>query len=395
MTKLWQTKQKLNKQVEAFETKDDLLLDQKLVKYDVLGSIAHAMMLNKIGILTHKELKLLKSGLNEILELNKQGKFILKEGDEDIHTKIENFLTLKCGEAGQKIHTGRSRNDQVLTAIRLYTKDKLGNIIKEVKSLEMSLIEYAKKYTKVEMPGYTHMQKAMPYTVGLWLESFAESLGDDLQLVQAVYNIINQSPLGSAAGYGVPFDVKRDYTATLLSFKKVQKNPLYCQNSRGKFEASVLAALISVLQTINKFAQDVLLFTTQEYGFFTVDDTLTTGSSIMPQKKNIDLAELLRSKVHIVLGHYVSIVSLSSNLPSGYNRDLQDTKKPLFESLDITYDSLKMCQILLDGLHPIETKLKAAMTSELYAASKALKLAKKGIPFRTAYKKIASRYRRK
>lgn len=395
MTKLWQTKIKLDKQVEAFETKDDLLLDQKLVQYDVLGSIAHAMMLEKIGILTAKELKLLKKNLEEILQLHEKGKFQLTEGDEDVHTKIENYLTEKCGEAGKKIHTGRSRNDQVLTALRLYTKDKLGNIIKEVQSLEMSFIECAKKYTKVEMPGYTHMQKAMPSTVGLWAGSFAQSLEDDLKIVQTIYNIINQSPLGSAAGYGVPFNVKRDYTAKLLGFKKVQENPLYCQNSRGKFEASVLAVLISVLQTINKFAQDVLLFTTSEYGFFTVDNSLTTGSSIMPQKKNIDLAELLRSKVHILLGHYVAIVSLSSNLPSGYNRDLQDTKKPLFESLEIAINSLKMCQILLSGLHPKGAKLKAAMTEELYAAENAMKLAKKGIPFRTAYKKIALRYRQK
>ncbi len=239
------------------------------------------------------------------------------------------------------------------------------------------------------------MQKAMPYSVDLWTESFAASLSDDLQLVQTIYNIINQSPLGSAAGYGVPFDVKRDYTAKLLGFDKVQENSLYCQNSRGKFEASVISALISVLLTINKFASDVLLFTTSEYGFFTVDDTLTTGSSIMPQKKNVDLAELLRSKVHIVLGNYVAMVSLSANLPSGYNRDLQDSKKPLFESLEITLESLQMCQILLSGLHPKGAKLKVAMTPELYAAEDAMKLAKKGIPFRTAYQKIASRYRRK
>lgn len=394
MTKLWQTKQKLNKQVEAFETEGDLLLDQKLVKYDVVGSIAHAMMLEKIGLLTLKELKLLTDGLKEILKLAEKGQFVLEPGDEDVHTKIEHYLTAKCGDAGRKIHTGRSRNDQVLTAIRLYTKDQLDEVTKELKFLQQSFSAYCKKYAHLEMPGYTHMQKAMPSTVGIWAGSFAQSLADDLKLVQTIYDIINQSPLGSAAGYGVPFDVKRDYTAKLLGFAKVQDNPLYCQNSRGKFEASILAVLISVLQTINKFAQEVLLFTTQEYGFFTVDDALTTGSSIMPQKKNVDLAELLRSKLHIVLGHYVAIVGLSSNLPSGYHRDLQDTKKPLFESLEITIDSLKMCQILLSALHPKGVKLKEAMTPELYAAEDAMKLAKKGIPFRTAYKKIASRYQK-
>ena len=402
MTKLWQTKNKLNKLVEAFETKDDLLLDQKLVKYDCLGSFAHAKMLREIGILTAKELEILESGLMEIMELDRKSKFKLVEGDEDIHSKIENYLTEKFGKAtsdvaqvGKKIHTGRSRNDQVLTALRLYMKEQLNLISKEVISLQKSFGAYSIKYKNISMPGYTHMQKAMPYSVDLWTESFAASLSDDLQLVQTIYNIINQSPLGSAAGYGVPFDVKRDYTAKLLGFDKVQENSLYCQNSRGKFEASVISALISVLLTINKFASDVLLFTTSEYGFFTVDDTLTTGSSIMPQKKNVDLAELLRSKVHIVLGNYVAMVSLSANLPSGYNRDLQDSKKPLFESLEITLESLQMCQILLSGLHPKGAKLKVAMTPELYAAEDAMKLAKKGIPFRTAYQKIASRYRRK
>ncbi len=394
MKKLWEGNQKLNKQVEAFETKDDLLLDQKLVKYDCLGSIAHAKMLQKIGILSHKELKLLTDGLNEIIKLDEKGQFQLAEGDEDIHTKIENYLTQKYGDVGRKIHTGRSRNDQVLTAIRLYMKNKLELIKKEIISLQKSFADYSIKYKTMEMPGYTHMQKAMPTTVGVWAGNFAESLSDDLQLVQTTYNIINKSPLGSSAGYGVPFDVKRDYTAKLLGFHSVQENPLYCQNSRGKYEASVLAGLISILQTINKFAADALLFTTSEYGFFTVDDALTTGSSIMPQKKNIDLAELLRSKVHLVLGHYTAIVSLSSNLPSGYNRDIQDTKKPLFDSLNITIDSLKMCQILLSGLHPNSAKLKSAMTSELFAAEDAMKLVKKGIPFRTAYQKIASRYRR-
>lgn len=395
MKKLWEGKQNLNKEVEIFETKGDLLLDQKLVKYDCLGSIAHAQMLAEIGILTPKELKSLKKHLENIIKLHEKGQFQLVEGDEDIHTKIENYLTLKCGESGKKIHTSRSRNDQVLTALRLFMKDQLDLIKKEIISLQKSFADYSIKYKTMEMPGYTHMQKAMPSTVGVWAGNFAESLSDDLQIVQTTYNIINQSPLGSAAGYGVPFDVKKDYTAQLLGFAKVQENPLYCQNSRGKFEASVLSVLISVLQTINKFATDLLLFTTAEYGFFTVTDELTTGSSIMPQKKNVDLAELLRSKIHLVFGNYVSIISLCSNLPSGYNRDLQDTKKPLFESLEIAISSLKMCQILLSGLHPDAKKLKAAMTSELYAAEDVMKLAKKGIPFRTAYQKIASRYRRR
>lgn len=395
MTKLWNNnKNKLNKLVEAFETKDDLLLDQKLVKYDCLGSLAHAKMLCKIGILTLKELKLLTKGLNEIQKLDAKGQFQLSEGDEDIHSKIENFLTAKCGETGKKIHTGRSRNDQVLTAIRLYVKNKLSEIMNEVELLQKSFKDYSKQYSRFQMPGYTHMQKAMPSTIGIWAGSFADSLADDLKQLQTALDINNQSPLGTGAGYGLPFDVKREYTAQILGFGKVQNNPLYCQMSRGKFETCLLSALISILQTVNKFAQDVLLFTTSEFGYFTVSEELTTGSSIMPQKKNVDLAELLRSKVHLVLGNYVAIVSLSANLPSGYNRDIQDSKKPLFESLAITLDSVKMTKILLEGIKPNEKKLKEAMTPELYATQDALKLVKKGVPFRSAYKKVASRYRR-
>lgn len=394
MTKLWGNK-KLDKSVETFETKGDLVLDQKLVKYDCLGSIAHAEMLAKIGILSLKELKLLNDHLEQIIKLDHQGKFQLKEGDEDVHTKIENYLTDKCGETGKKIHTGRSRNDQVLTAIRLFTLDKLQEIEKEIVKLQKLFSQKSQKYKGIQMPGYTHMQKAMPSSVGMWFGGFADSLADDQKLLHTISDIINQSPLGSGAGYGLPIDVKRDLTAQLLGFHKVQDNPIYCQNSRGKFETMVLSALVSILMTVNKFSQDVLLFTTSEFGYFDVKGSLTTGSSIMPQKKNVDLAELLRSKVHLVLGNLTAIISLSSNLPSGYNRDMQDTKKPLFESLETVFDSLKACQILVSGLQPNIVNLKSAMTPELFAAHDALKLVRKGIPFRSAYQKVAAKYRRR
>ena len=393
--KLWQAdkKNKLNRQIEAFETKDDILLDQRLVKYDCLGSIAQAKMLRKINILTFKEFKQLESALKMIANLDRLGKFKLIAGDEDIHTKIESFLVKKCGDIGNKIHTGRSRNDQIATALRLYMKDKLQNIENQINKLIESLQKYSEKHGKKLMPGYTHMQKAMPSSIGLWTGSFIESLKDDLKFIMAVFDIIDKSPLGSAAGYGAPIDLQREYTARIMGFAEVQTNSLYCQNSRGKFEAIVLGAAISILQTLNKLATDVMLFTTSEYGFFNLDFTLTTGSSIMPQKKNPDLAELIRSKLHILLGHYTAVVSLSSNLPSGYNRDFQDSKKPLFESLDITFDCIRMSQILLAGLKPIEAKLNMAMTKDLYAAQEAIKLSFKGVPFRMAYKKIAQKYR--
>ncbi len=247
-------------------------------------------------------------------------------------------------------------------------------------------------YGSLPMPGYTHMQKAMPSSIALWTESFTAALADDLQLINETYNIIDQSPLGSAAGYGVTLPLDKTYTAKLLNFKKVQENPIYCQQSRGKFEASILAGLVQILLTINKFSTDVLLFTTQEFGFFAATNNITTGSSIMPQKKNLDIAELLRSKVHLVLGNYTKIVSLSANLPSGYQRDFQDSKKPFMESLEITLQSIQATSILVQNIIPNETKLKEAMTEELFATEEALDLVLKGESFRNAYQKIGKKY---
>lgn len=395
MKKLWQkNKTELNSLVEAFETKHDLILDQKLIKYDVLGSIAHAKMLFKINILTGEELSKLEQGLSEILKLDKAGEFNLEYGDEDIHTKIENFLTEKYGEVGKKIHTARSRNDQVLTALRLYTKAELEQAQKSTEALINSFHKFSKEHRDIAMPGYTHMQKAMPSSVSMWAESFKDSLIDDLAVIKSAYILNNQSPLGSAAGYGLPIEIDKHFTAKILGFEKVQENPIYCQNSRGKIEGVILASLISLLSTINKFSTDLILFTTTEFNFFTPSQDITTGSSIMPQKKNLDVAELLKSKVHLVLGNYIQIVSLSSNLNSGYNRNIQDTKKPLMESLEIALDSLKITKILLENITPNEKALAAAMTDELFATEKALKLVLEGESFRDAYQKVGKDYSR-
>lgn len=386
--KLWSSNSPLDQIIEAFETEGDLIMDQKLVKYDCLGSLAHAKMLNKIGILTNDELSKIEKGLSEIIKLDQLGKFNLELGDEDIHTKIENFLTNNYGEAGKKIHTGRSRNDQVLTALRLYSKQNLKSIEEQITVLIKSFQKFSRKYGAIAMPGYTHMQKAMPTSVKLWAEAFIESLKDDLVLLKTVYQLNNQSPLGSGAGYGVPLKLDKEFTAKLLGFEKVQQTT-YCQNSRGKIEASTLSCLIGILQTINKFASDVLLFTTSEFNYFKVNEKITTGSSIMPQKKNVDIAELLRSKVHVVLGNYVQLVSLSSNLVSGYNRDVQDSKKPLIESFEITLSSIEITKILLENLTPNKKELQEALSDELFATAKALELVKKGVNFRDAYQKIA------
>ncbi len=391
MNKLWQKSENiLDPMVETFETKGDLLMDQKLLKFDVQGSIAHARMLFKIGILSKIELNKLKKAFKEILDLDKANKFNLEIGDEDMHTKIENYITVQYGEVGKKIHTGRSRNDQVLTAIRLYGKNELENIEKELNNLTESFKNFSKKYGSIKMPGYTHMQKAMPSSIKVWVGSFLSSLKDDLVLLKTAMKLNERSPLGSGAGFGIPLNLDKKYTAKLLGFSKVQDNSLYCQNSRGKIEAVIAASLVNILQTINKFASDVLLFTTSEFNFFKVSEEVTTGSSIMPQKKNVDLAELLRSKVHLVLGNYIQMVSLSSNLISGYNRDLQDSKKPLIESLEITLESLKASEILINGLTPNQEALEKSLTSEIFAAEKAFELVKKGIPFRKAYTEVKS-----
>ncbi|MDP3732907.1 MAG: argininosuccinate lyase [Candidatus Daviesbacteria bacterium] len=387
--KLWETgKSKLNPIIEAFETGGDLLMDQKLIKYDCLASAAHVKMLHKINILSKDELKDLEEGLKQILELVKEDKFKLVMGDEDMHTKIENYLTEKYGEAGQKIHTGRSRNDQVLTAIRLYNKEMMENIKQELNGLIKSFENFSKKYGSIKMPGYTHMQKAMPSSIGLWAGSFMDSFKDDCVLLNTAMELNDQSPLGSAAGYGTLLKLDREYTAKLLGFAKKQNNFLYCQNSKGKIEAVILAALTQILLTINKFASDIMLFTTTEFNFFQVSDKVTTGSSMMPQKKNLDVAELLRSKVHVVLGNYTQLVSLSSNLISGYNRDLQDMKKPLLESLEIALDSIKAVNILLNNLTPNKKIMEGALTEEIFAAEKAFELVKKGISFRKAYQEV-------
>lgn len=394
MKKLWQVgKNVLHPDVEVFETGDDLVVDQKLVKYDALGSIAHAKMLGTIGILSKPEVQSLTKALFSIIDLDKKGKFILKPGDEDVHTAIENYLVKHCGKVGKKIHAGRSRNDQVLTAVRLYAKEQIKLIVSAGQILITAFDEFFQKYKAVKMPGYTHMQKAMPSSMGIWADSFSSSLRDDIKLVQSIYQLIDQSPLGSAAGYGSPLPVDKKLSAKLLGFSRVQVNPLYCQNSRGKFEAAIVGGLVQILLTLNKFATDVMLFTTSEFSFFDIDSSVTTGSSIMPQKKNVDVAELLRSKVHLVLGYYTALVSISSNLPSGFNRDMQDTKKPLMESFAITLSSIKVSQILLGHIYPNKKKLEAAMTSELYAAHDALKLVRQGLAFRDAYRNIKQRRR--
>lgn len=390
MQKLWQKEYQFDKLIEDFETKGDLVLDQKLVQADVLCSMAHAMGLQKIGILTPDESQQLKKGLQEIYALNNRGAFVLQPGDEDIHTKIEQYLTDAYGAVGKKIHTGRSRNDQVLVATRLYTKEQLQVIWEVGLVFVQALLAFATEHENALLAGYTHMQRAMPSSVGMWAASYAEGILDSLRLLCFSYQLNDQSPLGSGAGYGVPLPLEREYVADLLGFERVQINAVYCQNSRGKIESAVVASLIALQQDINKFATDVMLFTTAEFGFFTIRKEYCSGSSIMPQKRNVDVAELLRSKLHVVLGNYTQMVSMSANLMSGYNRDLQDSKKPFFESLELTADSLRIAAVLLSGVTVNHDKLQQSLSSDIFATHYALDLVKGGMPFRDAYKQTSA-----
>ena len=391
--KLWQKNYNVDKEIGKFTVGNDFLLDKALVKYDCMASIAHAKMLKKIGILNNSELNKLIKGLNEIIKLDQEGKFKINREDEDCHTAIEKYLTKKFGNAGKKIHTARSRNDQVLTALRLYEKEELKEIKTLLSRYKDSLLAAIKKYGKIKIPGYTHMQKAMPTDIKTWIGSFVSSIGDNLKLLDATYSIINKSPLGSAAGFGVPsIKIDKKMTASLMGFSKAIDNPMYAQLSRGKLEATILHLLSQIMLDLNKLSADLMLFNTQEFGFISLPKELCTGSSIMPQKKNPDVLELVRAKYHVVLGEEFKVKSMISNLMSGYNRDLQLTKEPVIISLETAKSCIKMIILVASKIKIEEKRCKEALTDEIYAAEEAYKLVKKGTPFREAYKKISRKF---
>ncbi|HRN95857.1 MAG TPA: argininosuccinate lyase [Candidatus Levybacteria bacterium] len=391
MKKLWQKNNSIsNRQVEQFLSSEDLMLDYNLVQWDIYGTLAHILMLKEIGILSINEHLKIKKELLKMLVLHNSNKFVLNDKDEDVHTKIETDITIKLGNIGKKMHTARSRNDQIALDIRLYAKDQLFSICNQLLEISEVLFGLAKKNESIPMPGYTHMQKAMPSSVGMWFASYAESMIDNIQILKSILTVIDQSPLGSGASYGVPFPIKRELTAKILGFKKVQNNSLYTQHTRGKFEAFVVFGLSQVMYDVSKFATDLLLFTTSEFNYFSVKDEFTTGSSLMPQKKNVDVAEILRAKFHTVNSNYFQINSISSNLPSGYNRDYQETKKPFIESINTTRTSLNIFLLLLKAIEPNKEVLNNAMSSDLFATHSALNMAKQGVPFRDAYGKVGN-----
>ena len=387
--KLWQKDYKLNKEIEKFTVGNDFLLDKELVKYDVLGSIAHAMMLNKINIINKNELQKLKNILLEILELNKNEKFEIEQGDEDVHTAIENHLTQKLGNLGKKIHTARSRNDQVLVNLRLYSKEKLLEVEKTLIDLVSNIIDFAEKNKNIPIPGYTHTRKAMPSSVGLLFGAYAESLLDNFELIDTSYKLNNQNPLGSAAGYGINLDIDRELTTKLLGFDKVQNNALYVQNSRGKIESTIVFSLSKIMEDLAKFSNDLILFSTDEFGYFTLPDKFTTGSSLMPHKKNPDVLELIRAKASAVQANLFQINSITSKLISGYNRDLQLTKEPLIDSFKTTLSSTNIFNLIINKLTVNKENCIKAFDNSIFATDQTIDSVKKGISFREAYKKVA------
>lgn len=390
--KLWQKTNTFNKQIESYTVGTDYLFDQKLVRYDCKVSIAHAKMLKKIGVITNEESDKIIKVLNEIIKLDKNKSFIVEQNDEDCHTAIENYLIKKLGDTGKKIHTARSRNDQVLTTLRLYYKDEIKNVINFVDFLIKTLVYFKEKYGYIELPGYTHMQKAMPSSISLWSEAFIESMNDNKKLLQEILQLTDQSPLGTGAGYGLPIKVDRQLTARLLGFSKIQKNPIYVQNSRGKFESTILHGLNQIMIDLNKISTDILLFSMSEIGYMKLSSEICTGSSMMPHKHNPDVLELIRANYHKTLGLEFEIKSIISNLPSGYNRDLQLTKESIITGFDIVGESLKVIKVVIENLKLDENKCKKAMTKELYATNEIYNLTKQGIPFRDAYKKISKKY---
>ncbi|MBD3289284.1 argininosuccinate lyase [candidate division KSB1 bacterium] len=390
--KLWDRGHNIDKQVLDFTVGDDYILDKKLVKFDCLASIAHAKMLGRIGILTKEEVEKLTLELNNLIELDKKGKFVIEQEQEDCHTAIENYLTTKLGDLGKKIHTARSRNDQVLTALRLYYKHELHQLKNLLDDLIRSMTEFDREHGSTEIPGFTHTRKAMPSSVSMWVTAFIDSMTDNLSMLDNTKILLDQSPLGSGAGYGIPLELDREYTADILGFARVQKNPIYVQHSRGKFEAALLNLSGMIMFDLNKISSDLILFSMPEFGFFELPEEMCTGSSIMPHKKNPDVLELIRAKYHVVVTCEYQIKHIIGNLISGYHRDFQLSKAPVINGLEITKSCTGMMTHIFSELKVNAENCQKAMTDELYATAEVYKLVQEGVPFRDAYRRISKRY---
>jgi argininosuccinate lyase len=390
MPKLWDKGYQLDREVERFTVGEDYRLDEVLVEADVLGSIAHARMLQAIGILSRGEFRRLKAELVRVLKDAAGGRFKIRRRDEDVHTAVENRLTKRLGRLGKKLHTARSRNDQVLLDLRLYMREEVLEVKAAAIDLAQVLVKFAHRHRGVPIPGRTHTQRAMPSSVGLWAGAFAESLLDDLALLDSAYELVNQCPLGSAASYGVAVPIDRQLVSDLLGFAKVQNNVLYANNSRGKFEAVVLFALTTMMHDVAKLSGDLILFSIPEFGYFELPEQFCPGSSIMPQKRNPGPLEAVRAFAASVEAGLVEVLGIIAKLPSGYNRDFQYTKGPLMRGFELTSSSLGMLARIFAEIKVNKKRCIDAFTPELFAADEALRLAEEGMPFRDAYRQVAS-----
>lgn len=386
--KLWEKNIQVDKEVERFTVGKDRELDLYLAPYDMLGSMAHITMLESIGLLTKDELQSLHAELKNMYAKAERGNFVIEEGVEDVHSQVELMLTRKLGDIGKKIHSGRSRNDQVLLDLKLFTRARIRELVRLTGDLFEVLIDQSNRYKDILMPGYTHLQIAMPSSFGLWFAAYAESLADDLLLMQAAYKICNRNPLGSAAGYGSSFPLNRSMTTELLGFDSMNYNVIYAQMGRGKMERTVAYAMAGIAATLSKLAMDACLFNSQNFGFIQLPDSFTTGSSIMPHKKNPDVFELTRAKCNTLQGMPQQIALICNNLPSGYFRDLQIIKELFLPSFDELNDCLRMVTLMMREIKINEHILDDPKYSLLFSVEKVNRLVMDGVPFRDAYKKV-------
>lgn len=391
---LWSKGFEPNKLIEEFTVGNDRELDLRLARYDVEGSMAHIAMLESIGLLTADELKTLTEALADILKIIDEGKFTIEPGVEDVHSQVEFMLTRRLGDVGKKIHSGRSRNDQVLVDLKLFMRDELRKIGDAVERLFARFQQLSEQHKEVLMPGYTHLQVAMPSSFGLWFGAYAESLVDDMQMIVAAYNIANQNPLGSAAGYGSSFPLDRAMTTRLLHFDDLHYNVVAAQMSRGKTERAASFAINSVASTLGRFAMDVCMFMCQNFGFITFPDEFTTGSSIMPHKKNPDVFEIMRGKCNRLQSLSNEIALLTANLPLGYNRDLQLLKDIIFPATTELINCLDMCDFMLQHIKVNPDVINDPRYDYLFTVEDVNRLTLSGMPFREAYKTIGMQVQR-
>lgn len=387
--KLWEKGISTDKKVEQFTIGRDNELDLQLARFDVLGTMAHITMLQKVGLLDAEELPVLLHELANIHQQVERGEFVIEDGVEDVHSQVELMLTRKLGDMGKKVHSGRSRNDQVLVDLRLFIRHELADIASRVAALSSFFLKKSEEYKAILIPGYTHLQVAMPSSFGLWFGAYAESLADDLILLESAHRIANQNPLGSAAGYGSSFPLDRTLTTRLLGFADLSYNVVYAQMGRGKTEKIAAFALGSVGATLARMAMDSCLFMNQNFGFFSFPDNLTTGSSIMPHKKNPDVLELIRAKGNKLQGISNDIALVMANLPSGYHRDMQLLKEYLFPAFDECRSIIEMMELMFNHVQIKQDIINDKRYDYLFTVETVNKLVLQGVPFRDAYKQIS------